>query len=232
MINTSMNYLYKITNLLNNKIYIGVHTTSNLDDGYMGSGKIITSAIKKYGIENFKKDILEFFDTYDNALAKEADIVTDEFLLREDVYNLRRGGAGGFDYINKDKEKHAITSAKGREKTGQSSWKTIKGDPVKLKAHKDRSSANLKYQHSIGNVKSFKDNKELQSTAIFLAQTTKAKAKRINTFAEIKHQQGANNSQFGSCWITKDYENKKIKKEDLDLFLNLGWVKGRYITIV
>ena len=93
-------YLYQITNLLNNNIYVGVHKTSDLNDGYMGSGKIIKLAIEKYGINNFKKDILEYFDESDTMYAREKEIVTDEFLLREDTYNLRRGGSGGFDYIN------------------------------------------------------------------------------------------------------------------------------------
>lgn len=52
--------IYKITNFANGKMYIGQHTTSNIDDGYMGSGKIIRLALKKYGKENFRKEWLMF----------------------------------------------------------------------------------------------------------------------------------------------------------------------------
>ena len=54
-------YFYKITNLLNNHFYYGVHSTDNLEDGYMGSGKRLHYAYKKYGMENFNKEILKFF---------------------------------------------------------------------------------------------------------------------------------------------------------------------------
>lgn len=96
-------YLYEIINKVNSKIYVGVHKTDNLDDGYMGSGKIIRHAIEKYGIDNFDKRIIQIFDNSEDMFAAEAAIVNEEFLLRDDVYNLRKGGTGGFDYINANK---------------------------------------------------------------------------------------------------------------------------------
>ena len=57
--------LYRITNLTNGKMYIGQHVTDNIDDGYMGSGKIVKQAVKKYGPENFRKEWLGFYEDKD-----------------------------------------------------------------------------------------------------------------------------------------------------------------------
>jgi hypothetical protein len=89
-------YLYKITNLLNHKIYIGCHQTTNLDDGYMGSGKALLLSQRKYGIDNFSKEILEFFDDTESMLLAEKRIVTKEFIQEDDNYNLAEGGKGGY----------------------------------------------------------------------------------------------------------------------------------------
>lgn len=97
-------YIYQITNKLNKKIYVGVHETNNLEDGYMGSGSYLKNAIKKYGIENFEKIILEFFETSDEMYLKEAEIVNEEFILREDVYNMMTGGEGGKKGVKQSKE--------------------------------------------------------------------------------------------------------------------------------
>lgn len=93
-------YLYEIKNLLNDKIYVGVHQTDNLEDGYMGSGKLLKKAIEKYGLNNFKKTVLETFSSQEEMLKREREVVDEKFLLREDVYNLKLGGEGGFDWIN------------------------------------------------------------------------------------------------------------------------------------
>lgn len=84
--------IYKITNLLNDKIYVGFHKTEDIYDDYMGSGKLIKEAISEFGVENFKKDIIAIFDNKDDAEALEAEIVNKDFVLRDDTYNLSIGG--------------------------------------------------------------------------------------------------------------------------------------------
>lgn len=85
-------YVYRITNLINQKEYVGVHTTSNLDDGYMGSGIAIMRAVKKHGIDNFQKEIIQLFDSESEAYEYELQIVNEEYVAREDTYNMTLGG--------------------------------------------------------------------------------------------------------------------------------------------
>lgn len=93
--------IYKITHIDTGKFYIGRHVTSNLDDGYMGSGKRIRHAIEKHGTNAFTKEYLFIFDNEDDMYAKEAELVTEEFCLQEDTYNITPGGfAGGWSYVN------------------------------------------------------------------------------------------------------------------------------------
>ena len=66
-------YVYKTTNLINNKIYIGQHkwTGHEIDPKYLGSGKILKEAIKTYGKENFKCEILEWCESFDELNKRE-----------------------------------------------------------------------------------------------------------------------------------------------------------------
>lgn len=92
--------VYKITNLLNSKIYIGVHKTDNLNDGYMGSGINIKRAIKKYGIINFKKEYIEIFENEDDMFNMESLLVDDDFIKSDNSYNIKNGGFGSWKYVN------------------------------------------------------------------------------------------------------------------------------------
>lgn len=91
-------YFYKITNLLNNYFYYGIHSTDNLDDGYMGSGTRLHKAYERYGIENFKKEILKFFESRDELSDYEASMVNDQLVTDITCYNCIRGGDYGTTY--------------------------------------------------------------------------------------------------------------------------------------
>ena len=104
-----MNYIvYKTTNKINGKIYVGVHRTNpNIFDGYIGCGvskkdqkkKVdigFPKAVKKYGYDNFVRETLFIYpDTEEGmkqAYEKEAEIVTIDFVKSKDTYNLTVGG--------------------------------------------------------------------------------------------------------------------------------------------
>ena len=89
-------YFYKITNLINGHFYYGVHNNNNLDDGYMGSGTRLQNAYRKYGIENFKKEIIKYFNNKEEAFEYESGIVNEELITNNECYNLSIGGKGGF----------------------------------------------------------------------------------------------------------------------------------------
>ncbi len=87
-------YLYKTVNQINNKEYIGVHH-GELNDRYMGSGVLLKKAIKKYGRENFRKEILETFEEREKAFEREREIVTEDYVSMNHTYNVASGGCGG-----------------------------------------------------------------------------------------------------------------------------------------
>lgn len=110
--------VYETTNLINNKIYVGLHKTENPDifDKYLGNGVISTqpytymyaktafqAAVKKYGPNNFRRKTLAVFDTIEEASDLEEQIVNEKFLERSDVYNMILGGLGGYFISNRVK---------------------------------------------------------------------------------------------------------------------------------
>ena len=84
--------VYKTTCLINGKIYIGQHQTYDPNDNYLGSGRELKVDIQKFGRENFKREILFDFDTFKEMDDKEKELVTEEFIAREETYNVRLGG--------------------------------------------------------------------------------------------------------------------------------------------
>lgn len=103
-----MIFVYKTTNKINGKFYIGVHKTDRLDDGYLGSGKWLKHAIKKYGKENFEREILKKFDTIKEAYDYEKELVNPVLIEGGLCYNLNTGGHGGWYHIDTSGDKSAM----------------------------------------------------------------------------------------------------------------------------
>lgn len=93
------------TNLINGMRYIGMHY-GELDDNYLGSGNLIQLAVKKYGKENFKKEILAIAKTEKENAENEKRIIK-EYNAVEDrsFYNIHEGGFGGDTWSGLSEEK-------------------------------------------------------------------------------------------------------------------------------
>lgn len=90
------NYVYKITNLVNGKIYVGKHSTNSLEDGYMGSGVVLKQAYQKYGLENFNKEVIDYYTNEVELNQGEIYWIGQFNSTDPNVgYNLTYGGDGG-----------------------------------------------------------------------------------------------------------------------------------------
>jgi len=198
--------IYKTTNLLNGKYYIGMHSTSNLEDGYMGSGRRLRYSINKHGKDNHTVEILEFVDTRKELIKREEEIVNLNEIAKVDCMNLKVGGSGGF----KDEE-HMIKCSKAGNEAKKLLLKT---DEEYFKRHSENARKILKAYHATGkhNYKTFQGKKHSEESKLKTSKTMKGKGS------------GSDNSQFGKRWVTNGDETKKINKNDL---VPKGWRLGR-----
>ena len=198
-------FIYKTTNLLNGKYYIGMHSTNELEDGYLGSGKRLRYSINKYGEENHERIILEYCDSRSELKSREEEIVNLNEIAKVECMNLKVGGNGGFS-----NDEHRMKYSKAGTKSFVTKLKT---DPEFLKEHKKRSSEIFKKAWKEGKFDNmpngFKGKKHTEET--------KKKMRSVD-------RTGTKNSQFGSRWITNGEVNKKIKKTDS---IPEGWKLGR-----
>lgn len=209
--------IYKITNKINGKFYIGMHKTKDLNDGYMGSGKLIRRAIKKYGLENFSKEILHICDSEKDMKNKEKELV----IIGEMSYNLCDGGHGGFGYINRETLGNPSTAGKkGREKTDSILYEKYGENWRSVISKKNQ---NWKIALEVARQK--------YPDGAFAGKKHNEETKKKIGEASSKAQKGSGNSQYGTCWITNGRENKKIKKDDIEIWVKQGYCRGRVINL-
>ena len=202
-----------------------MHRTTDLNDGYMGSGIALRRAIRKYGIENFIKEILHVFDNEQDMRNKEKELVS----LNEMSYNLMKGGLGGFDYVNRtclDKVKE--NGVKGSKKHHHL-FKTNEIYREKFIGNLKKSLNTEEFRRKRSEVTRRLHKQGVLSVACL--NTKEVNEKRKQTFRQNEHMKGKKNSQYGTCWITNGLEVRKIKKEEFDMYQQLGYIRGRYLKV-
>lgn len=202
--------LYKITCLLNNKIYVGQHRTFNENDGYFGSGgKLYKEDLKKFGKENFIKEIIRYCNNEFDLDEWEAKIVDEEFVARSDTYNYQVGGQWEL--------------SKWSEAGNRAKKEKLLNDPEFAKAISEKCRIRAVENNYGDHFEGY--------TFDWTGKKHKEESKKKIGIANSIHQQGSKNSQYGTCWIYNEdlKQNKRIKKEELYQWLELGWIKGRKI---
>ena len=195
-------FIYKTTDTRNENFYIGMHSTNDLNDGYVGSGTRLKKLIYKHGKEIFNMEILEFLPDRTSLKKREEEIVNSNLLSEEKCLNLKPGGSGGFC-----NEEHRINFFNGainfsriNGKKGCERFKELNESPYFNKWFRDKCSGHQKW----------KGRKHSSDTILKMK-----KSKNV----------GINNPQYGTCWITNGIDNKKIKNEHSEI--PNGWYKGR-----
>jgi hypothetical protein len=206
-------FIYKTTDTRNGNFYIGMHSTENLKDGYVGSGTRLKHLIYKHGKEIFNMEILEFLPNRESLKEREIEIVNSDLLLEEKCMNLKPGGYGGFN----NKEHMMKTSRAGNEKFK----KNLEDEEYRKEFSKKMSEINKKsFELGTRERKYFYDwtgKKHTNDTKLKLSLKNKNKGV------------GSDNSVWGRKWMNKDFKNKMVKSEEIDFHISDGWLFGIFI---
>jgi hypothetical protein len=127
--------IYKTTNMITGKKYIGKHVTEDIYDDYMGSGIILINAIKKYGKENFTKEILFVFDNEVQMNEKEKELITEDVVNDDDYYNIAYGGQGGNIVFHKN---HPLYESSRKKLSDSQKSRSIHMSQITKENHKTK----------------------------------------------------------------------------------------------
>ena len=183
-----------------------MHSTNNLNDSYLGSGKILARSISKYGKNSHVREILELATDKEDLKEKERSLINEDMLNDPLCMNLKIGGEGGFS-----KEDQLKLSIKGNESLKH---KFVNDIEFKENFSKTVSNSCKGITNFLGKIHSDETKRQMSLTH------------KLN-----QNQVGKKNSQYGKCWIHNDIlrESKSINRDLLDQYLLNGWTKGRKI---
>lgn len=244
-------YIYKTTNLINEKIYIGQHIGCVFDCNYFGSGVILRRSIIKYGIENFKCELVEFCETKDIINDREKYWINYYRSFEPDIgYNVSPGGDGGNvllymsenDKIKRsEKISHSLKGHKTpleiRLKISESNkkWAEEHYKELCMRNKEIRQRADTREAISLGQQARYKNNPELltrlsekQKSAWHSEEYRKKQqqTRSSDTYKMLMHEK-LKGKTLGHKVINNGSETKKVPENDLEKYLLQGWKLGR-----
>jgi len=215
--------VYKTTNNVNGKYYIGAHKTNNIGDNYLGSGVALRRAIKKYGKKNFTKEIIGVF-TEEHSMFEAEKKFVEESIRDRKCYNMRSGGKGGFDHIDNRGDKNPMRNPKIARKLGKKISEIRKNNPkfleISLKNLEKAREANLgrkKPEHSqkmkvlsrqMWDREGFREKFKNTKNSWFIIISPDGKKTETNRLTEFCEE---NKLPFSTIW-TNHESGKAIKK--------------------
>lgn len=212
--------IYRTTCSVNGKFYYGMHSTDNLNDGYIGSGTRLWHSIKKYGRDKFTMEILEFLPSREALKQRERELINEEVLKDPQCMNLMIGGEGGGEWkCNSNSEIQRAKGAKALMKMRQ----LRQTDPIwtaKTKANKSKAFLKLWASGQLKVSEKFRLS--------FLNKKHTEDTKRIIGEKNSIHQSGSSNSNYGLRWMSSlhgqlvhvdEAEAVKLESE--------GWQRGK-----
>lgn len=235
-------YIYETTNLINGKKYIGKHKSNKFDKNYYGSGIGLKRALNKYGKENFKTIILEEINTnqYDLDLRETYWIEYYDTVKSKNYYNNSYGGESeGWYGINKAKIELGVTKETklkmSKSQQGYPSYFRLMSEKSRIKISKtlkDWYKSNIisdETRYKIGfamrGKHHSKETKEKISNSLKGRKLSKEHLSNLS-----KACSGKNNGMYGKIYINNGFKNKLILPNELDYYLNLGYIKGMVTT--
>jgi hypothetical protein len=212
--------VYKTMNLLNGKFYFGVHKTENPDDDYLGSGTYIKRAVAKHGVQNFRKEVLFAYADSNLAFEKEDELIRMHRGFNPLCMNLKRGGNGGFDWINENGLADHTQCGLAMNKVIQ---KRLSSDPVYASQWMKMQNQKQQLMQRRANDLEIKQKAAAGRRGVWVGKHHTKKTKNLIA-AKARLRMGSLNSQFGTRWVTNGTENAKVSKERP---IPQGWRLGR-----
>ena len=231
-------YVYKTTNMINGKIYIGQHKSTVFDTDYKGSGVYLQCAIAHYGIENFNVELLEAVESQEELDASEIRLI-EEYNSRDlnIGYNIAVGGAGGQNGIHRKRtaetrqkiadswnRRNRVMSEETRKKL-RDSWKNMPDSKKEERARKlseklTGRTMSQEIRDKIGDSCRGQKRTEEQRAKMSQAQRNKG------PISEEQRERIAKIAK-GRIWVHNDSEQKMIYPEEFVTLEALGWTRGR-----